>query len=198
MTVRPTMASLITEVRGRIDAGTASYQEQHGNGLWFTDQRIQDVLDRHRADIWHSAIQPQIEYSNGTAVYYTYYTGQSFIEETSGGTAVFYLENANTKIGTASYSVDYQRGEITFGSNQAGSAYFMTARSYDPDAAAAEIWRMKASWYATDYDFSTDNHSVKKGAVMQQCFKMAEFYESRSKSGGFQVTTLYRSDAVLC
>lgn len=193
---RSTMAYLIAEVRGRIDAGTDIYQEQHGSGLWFDPDHIQEVLDRHRVDIWHETIRPQIEYESGTAVYKTYYTGQSFLERTSGGTAVFYLENANQQIGSTNYSVDYQRGVVTFTSNQIGSAYFMTARSYDPDAAAAEIWRIKASWYATSFNFSTDNHRVDKGAVMKQCMDMATFYESRSKSGGFNVTTLYRSDAV--
>jgi hypothetical protein len=118
------------------------------------------------------------------------------LETTSGGTAVFYIENgSNEQVGTANYSVDYRRGAVTFTADQGGTTHMMTARSYDPDAAAAEIWKMKAAQYATSFDFSTDNHSIKRGDVMKRCMDMAQFYESRSKSGGFNVTTLYRSDA---
>lgn len=197
---RSTMAYLIQEVKGRINAGTALYDEQHGGGYYWSDDRILEVLDRHRVDIWRQPLHPVVTYNNGTAVYLNYPSEQTYLEQTtSGGSAVFYLESGtNTVIGTANYSVDYQRGYITFGADQAGSVPYMTARSYDPDAAAAEIWRMKASWYATDYTFATDNHRVEKGAVMAQCMKMADLYDSRSKTGGVNVVTMYRSDYAHC
>lgn len=198
MAYRSTMADLIQEVKVRIDAGTA-LPVQQGQAFYWTDEKIQDVLDRHRVDIWRQPLTRIPTYNGGTVVYKDFPSGQTYLETTSGGTAVFYLENGNnTQIGSASYSVDYNRGYITFGSDQGGTTVMMTARSYDPDAAAAEIWKIKAAHYTTSFDFSTDNHSVKRGDVMRRCMDMASFYESRAKSGGFNVTTLYRSDAVLC
>lgn len=192
---RSTMTYLINEVRVRTNAGTASSLETHGTVAYWGDDQIQDVLDRHRVDIWRLPLNAQPTYNGGTVVYQNFPTDQTYLEETDAGTAVFYLEDGtNTQVGTALYNVDYQRGFVTFGSDTGGSAYYMTARSYDPDAAAAEIWRIMSSWYATDFDFSTDNHSVKKGDIIDNCMKMAAFFESRSKTGGFNVTTLWRSD----
>jgi len=198
MAHRSTMDYLITELAGRVDAGTATYQEQHGSGLFFDSRKLQDVLDRHRVDIWRQSISAQVTYSGSTPQYKEYLTKIPWLEQTSGGTAVFFIQDTTSTIGTANYSVDYQRGHITFTADQAGSVRYLTARSYDMDGAAAEAWRMKASWYATDYSFSTDNHRVDKGAVINNCIKMAEFYESRSIRGGFNVTTMYRSDTIPC
>jgi len=195
MSIRPGMTDVIQEVKARINAGTA-FPAQSGTGFYWSSEEIEKVLDRHRLDIWREPLQSQATYEGGTAVYKTFYAGQTYLEETSGGTAVFYLENGlNQQVGTANYSVDYHRGVITFNSDQSGTSHLMTARSYDPDAAAAEIWKMKAAAYTTSFDFSTDNHSIKRGDVMKRCMEMAQFYESRAKSGGFNVTTLYRSDA---
>lgn len=189
------MAYLINEVRVRTNTGTSSTLETHGTVGYWGDDQIEDVLDRHRVDIWRMSLNAQPTYSGGTVVYKDFPTGQTYLEETNAGTAVFYLEDgANAQVGTALYSVDYQRGYVTFASDAGGSAYHMTARSYDPDAAAAEMWRIMASWYATDFDFSTDNHSVKKGAIIDNCLKMADFYAQKSKTGSFNVTTLWRSD----
>ena len=195
MTHRSTMADIIQEVKARINAGTA-LPSQSGDGFYWSDYEIQQVLDRRRVDIWREPLQAQETYNNGTVVYKTFYSGQTFLEKTNGGTAVFYIENgSNQVVGTANYAVDYQRGVVNFVADQGGTTHWLTARSYDPDAAAAEIWKMKASAYATSFDFSTDNHSIKRGDVMKRCMEMAQFYESRAKSGGFNVTTLYRSDA---
>jgi hypothetical protein len=198
MAYRPTMAYLIQEVKGKINAGTAQPVTQ-GTGHYWSDERIQDVLDRHREDIYRLPLRAQQTYSGGTVVYKTFYSDTTYLEVTSGGSVIFYLENgSNQQVGTANYSVDYQRGVVTFTADQGGTVHMMTARSYDPDAAAAEIWRTKAANYATAFDFSTDNHSVKRSNVMQQCMEMAKYYDGQSKSGGFNVTTLYRSDNVPC
>jgi hypothetical protein len=194
MTTRSTMADLIQEVKVRINAGTA-FPSQSGAGFYWSGEEIEKVLDRHRVDIWRMPLQVQTSYEGATVVYKNFYSHQTYLEATDGGTAIFYIENgSNQQVGTANYNVDYQRGVVTFNADQGGTTHLMTARSYDPDAAAAEIWKIIASTYATSFDFSTDNHSIKRGDVMKRCMEMAQFYESRAKSGGFNVTTVYRSD----
>jgi len=189
------MTDLIQEVKVRINAGTA-FPAQTGTGFYWSGEEIEKVLDRHRVDLWRLPMEVQTTYEGATVVYKNFYSHQTFLEATDGGTAVFYIENgSNLQVGTANYTVDYQRGAVTFSADQGGTSHYMTARSYDPDAAAAEIWKMKAAEAATSFDFTTDNHSVKRGDVMKRCMDMAQFYESRAKSGGFNVTTLYRSDS---
>ena len=191
MAIRDTMINIIQEVKIRTDTTDLT----PSSGFYWSDEEIENVLDRHRVDIWREPLVAQETYSSGTVVYKTFYSDQTFLESTSAGTAIFYIENGSNQIvGTANWTADYMRGVVEFTTDQGGTSHWLTARSYDPDAAAAEIWKMKAAKYATSFDFSTDNHSVKRGAVMKQCMEMAAFYESRAKSGGFNVTTLYRSD----
>lgn len=51
--------------------------------------------------------------------------------------------------------------------------------TYDLNRAAAEGWRMKAGKVAGDFDFSADNASYSKGAVMEKCLRMEAHYASR-------------------
>lgn len=193
MAIRDTMTHIIQEVKIRTDTTDLI---PPSSGFYWSDEEIEGVLDRHRVDIWREPLMAQDTYDSGTVVYKTFYSGQTYLEKTSGGSAIFYIENGSNQIvGTANYTADYMRGVVEFATDQGGTSHWLTARSYDPDAAAAEIWKMKASKYATSFDFSTDNHSVKRGDVMKRCMEMAQFYESRAKSGGFNVTTLYRSDS---
>lgn len=193
---RNTMGDIIQEVKVRIAAGTAAHT-QHGGGLYWDDDRIQNVLDQHRTDIWRYPLVAQETYSSGTVVYKEFPTTLTYLEKTDAGTAVFYIEDGtNTQVGTANWSVDYRRGYVSFTNDTGGTSYYLTAREYDPDAAAAEIWRQIGSWYATAFDFSTDNHNIKKSDIMDRCMKQANYYESRSKTGGMTVTTVYRSDVV--
>jgi hypothetical protein len=83
---------------------------------------------------------------------------------------------------------------ITFSADTLGTAYFVTGRSYDLNAAAAEIWRKKASHYApTSFNFSTDNHSISREQVYTHCMEMAQFFDGISNTA-IQTIQTYRSD----
>ena len=194
---RATLTTLINEVRGRIREGRGTaYYTTYGTAQYWDDDQIQAVLDRHRQDLHRYEVAPLQTYAGGSVVYKEYPLPVRFLEPTSdGGSATFYLETgAGVVVGTANYTPDYNRGHVTFSADQAGSTYYLYARAYDPDGAAAEIWRQKAGDYTTAVDFTTDNHSISRGKVIDNCFKMAQFYEQRSLGGGFSVTTLTRSD----
>ena len=114
------------------------------------------------------------------------------IEQTTGGTAIFTIEDADgDKQGTANWSADYERGVITFTQDQGGTAYWVTGRTYDLNATAASIWRQKAANAAKYFDFSTDNHSVKKSQFKDNCLEMASYYEAFAVPNVIQV---YRED----
>jgi hypothetical protein len=177
---RSTLSELIALVRGMTNAGTADYTIGTAS-FWDSDQ-LQQVLDRHRRDVFNEALYPIGTWGVNTVNYYDYYSQFDNFEQTDAGTAVWWIENGTgVNVGTASITVDYIRGHIKFSSDTLGTAYYLTGRSYDLNAAAADIWQMKATYYATNaFDFSTDNHSVKQSQIVDQCLKMANLYASKA------------------
>jgi len=94
------------------------------------------------------------------------------------------------------WTLDAPRGVVNFGTNDtAGTGFMANARAYDLNAAAADIWTMKSAYYATSYDFSTDNHSFSRSQILKQCESMASMY-GRLADSSFNTSTgnLYRSD----
>ena len=190
-TARAGLVDLVSELRNMGNVGSNDFKV---DGFpQFSDGRLQDILDMYRTDHFRVELETIESYSGGTVVYKDYYTGVGFVEKTTGGTSIFYLEDVSgSVVGTASYTMDYLRGKATFGSDTGGSTYYWYGRSYDMNRAAADVWRRKASYYAGQFDFSTDNHSVKKSTVYQQCLRMADYYEARASVT--EVVTMTRSD----
>lgn len=178
---RTTMANLILELRGLTQAGTADYAVA-GVSYW-TDDHLQAVLDRHRLDVYQEELQMVQKWIGGGSVqYFEYFSQYGNYEATSGGTAVFYLEDSTgADLGTANYTPDYTRGVMTFGSNTAGTVYYLTGRSYDLYGAAADVWRQKASQVTlSSYSWSTDNMRIDKTNVTTAYLNMANYYASMS------------------
>ena len=191
---RAGMTNLIFELRGMTEASSTDYSV-NGVAYW-TDDHLQDVLDSHRTDVVFEQLKMYpVQIAGGSISYQDYRSGYDFLEATTGGTAVMYLQDSTgASIGTANYTADYRRGQFQFSADQAGSVYYMTGRSYDLEASAADVWRRKAAHYApTSFDFSTDNHSVSRSAVYKHCREMADFFENRSASAVENVYS-FRSD----
>ena len=131
----------------------------------------------------------QPTYESGTPGYKQYLLNATNIES---GTAVFKIEDTS---GTVSgYTVDYARGIVTFTADQSGKSFYWSGFAYGLDAAAADIWRMKASHVAGLVDFSTDGHSVKRSQQAQQYLTMANYFQQRSASEGVQTVRIVRDD----
>jgi hypothetical protein len=194
MTARTGLTNLITELRGLCEAGTADYSI--ANASYWTDDHLQDVLDLHRLDVVFQQLQPQPTYgtTNGTLIYNTYKSSYGYYEATTGGTAVFYVQDGTGAVQSAStYTPDYRRGVVTFAADTSGTTYYVTGRSYDLDAAAADVWRRKASHYASSFDFSTDNHSISRSQLYQHAMEMASIFEGKS-GDAVSVVNLFRGD----
>ena len=191
---RTGMTALLEEVRGMCEAGTAEYTV--GTTSYWSDNALQDILDVNRRDIVFAplAVLP-VTTSGGTLVYKEYRSPYDFLEATSGGTDILYLQDSTgATAGTALWSADYRRGVFTFASNTAGTTFYLTGRSYDLKAAAADVWRRKAAHYApTSFNFSTDNHSISREQVYDHCLQMANYYDGISKSA-IQTVARFRSD----
>lgn len=194
MTARSGMTNLIAELRGMTEAGTAEYTV--GSSTYWDDDQIQSILDIHRRDIIFEQLRIYpTQVSGGSLDYRDYRSTFGFYEATTGGTAIFYLQDATgAVVGTANYTADYRRGQMVFNASQGGTVYYLTGRSYDLQAAASDIWRRKAAHYApTAFNFSTDNHSIDREQVYKHCLEMANFFAGQSATS---ITTVpfYRSD----
>lgn len=188
---RSTLSSLITELRGLTDAQQLEWR--NGTAQFWDDDQLAAALDRHvtRLDFRPLAAAPTYA-AGGTPVYQEYRSGFANFEATDGGTARFVVEDSTgADIGTALWTADYAAGLVTFLADTQGTAYWLTGRSYNLNAAAADVWRRKAAQAAKSFNFSTDNHSVQRSQVYEHCLEQARYYEQLA---GPVVSTLYRSD----
>lgn len=185
----PGMDDLIQHLRELADVGAADFVI--ASDTYWSYEQLQTILDRHRITIYQQELKqrPTLNTSN-EYVYNEYLAPIGFLES---GTAVFVVQQLNG--GSApTYTADYNTGIITFTADTAGTAYMLTARAYDVNAAAADVWRAKMANAAKYFDFSTDNHSFKKSQFKQNCLEMAKYFDSQSITNSFSVTTLTRSD----
>lgn len=192
--MRNGMTDIVAELRGLSEAGTADYTI--ASAAYWTDDQLQNILDQHRTDIIFEELQMYpVQIAGGSISYLDYRSEYGWLESTTGGTAVLYLQDGTgAVIGTANYTPDYRRGQFQFSVDQGGSVYYLTARSYDLNASAAEVWRKKAAHYApTSFNFSTDNHSVSRSQVYDHCIGMAEHFEGKS-GDSIQSVGFFRSD----
>jgi len=187
---RTGMQTLIDTVRGFANAAPDEWEVTSGSSIvtYWSDDEIQRVLDRHKVEHIHAPLEPVTSYSGGSAVVLQYRTGIGNIE---GGT-LFSVEDTS---GTVSgYTADYARGIVTFSTDQSGKSFYWSGFAYDLYAAAADIWRMKASHVAGLVDFSTDGHSVKRSQQAQAYLNMSQYFQSRSASEGVQTSRIVRND----
>ncbi len=185
-TIRAGMVDLILELRGMIDAGSNDYTV--GGVPFWTDKQLQTALDRRRTDYKNEQLDPWTTYTGGTTFYYDYIIPWKWYES---GTVFDVLDADGTKYGTALYSIDTARNMVVFVASTSGSVVAVNAHTFDLNRAAADLWRNKAAHYVLAYDFSTDNHNLKRSQMQQQCLQMAKFYDGMS---GPTVAIIYRSD----
>src|SRR3990167_11041994 len=194
MTARTGLADLIEIVRGYTEAGSADYTL--GTASYWDGDQVQRVLDRNRLDVYREQLTKVINHlAGGSIEYRDYYSQYGNFEKTTGGTAIFFLEDSTgTDASTAIYSVDYERGHVTFTQDTAGTTYYLTGRSYDLYGAAAEIWQHKLSHQAgagQSFDWSTDNMSMKRSQSKEHFVERANYFAGLARP---KVVTMYRSD----
>lgn len=171
---RATMSDLITKLRGYSNAGTADYTI--GGVAYWSDDQLQERLDKTRQVANYEPMEAIPTYGVGGITTYTEYrTGKANWEnlptiQDEGGTA----------IGTANYTFDANIGIVTFTADTEGKTRRITGNIYDVDRAAADVWRAKAAYVADSFDWSSDNHSIKRSQQYEHYLNMAKFYESQA------------------
>ena len=191
MTLRAGMTALINQVRAMADAGGAEWTLNTGtqDRVFWSDDEIQAVLDRHKTQYVHSQLEGVLSYEGGHGVYKLFRLGDTDIESGTG----FALTDVNGAA-VSGFVVDYTRGIVTFSADQIGRVLYWDGFSYDLNGAAAEIWREKASHAAQLVDWSSDNHSVKKSQLSAAYLHMAETFGARSKVEGVRTIKIVRDD----
>jgi hypothetical protein len=148
-----------------------------------TDDHAEDVLESNCTLIENSPLawMPTI-IADGTTEYYKAETPYRDLEGTASGTAYWTVRDSNGNIiSTSGYSVDERQGLVTFSVDQAGSIYYLTARSYDVWAAAADMWTEKAARYSEQFSFSSDSQSFSRKELIANALEMSK--KCRSKAG---------------
>src|SRR5512145_850137 len=104
---RSTMAELIEVVRGMANCGTADYTL--GTANYWDDDHLQQVMDRNRYDVYREPLTMiPSHYGGGTVQYFEHVSAWDNFEQTSGGSAIFFMEDAaGVDQGTALWSADY-------------------------------------------------------------------------------------------
>lgn len=173
------------------NAGTADYTIA-GTSYW-TDDQIEDHLDVTQKNVNYQPMHAVPTYGIGGAVTYTeYQTGmrnweKSPIVQDEGGTTL----TAGTS--TGNYAFDDVTGVVDFVGDTEGKTRYITGYVYNPEQAASAIWAEKASQTAALFDFSTDNHSIKRSQMRESYLEMARFYKNKA---GVGMVRLVRSDDI--
>ncbi len=183
MAARSGMSNLINHVRNLID---------DGGSVVFTDDRIQDILDRNRVDFYQSQLYPIKQEVSGTIVYKVFKSDYTTLEGTVSGTEAFRLYDYQGDP-ASNYSIDTMRGVVTFASDQRGSARYLDGRSYDLNAAAADCWRERASKLVGGYDFKVEGRSYSRSQYFKHCADMVEYYSSMANP---VTMTIERGDTI--
>lgn len=184
MTARSGMNDLIDELRTLCAAGASDYTV--GATTYWSDDQLQTILDRYRTDIKFYELAPIEEYASGAYVYKDYPIPYKYIEQ-----SVDVLDMQGDAYGTALYSVDYDRGMVSFVADTGGAAVYINAAVYDLYRAAADVWRQKAAHVASRYDVKTDNQTLTRSQLMKQALEMAQLYDGMA---GPQTVQVYRGD----
>lgn len=194
MAVRSTMTRLMQLLRGLTNAGTADYTI--GLFTYWSNDHIQDALDRHSVFVKDEPLYPKKSLDTGGVIsYYDYQSKYRFFESTDGGTLRFIVKDS-TGTAQTGWTANYENGEITFSTDQAGAVYYLTGTSFDVYAAAADVWYQKAAHAADMIDFSTDGHNIKRSHLVRTALKMAQRYESMADApvGSTSIGEMVRSD----
>lgn len=198
MPVRAGMAHLIQRLRGMCEAGSNDYTvgtDEYGEQTFWSDIQLQVILDQSRQEISLWPLNPTPEYAGGETIFKDYPVGAKDLESADSNTgnivAWSLTDGTGTEVDDADYSADYVVGLIRFDADTSGDVYYLRARSYDLNRAAAEVWRRKMGHYVSAYNFSTEGQSFSREAMFQHAREMVTHYEGQT---GIGYGTFYRTD----
>lgn len=200
MAVRAGMAQIITALRRMTDTEASSEAVETGN--YFSDEMLQAALDLHAIEHVRVPLTPIAEVLATNTLSYTQYAIPStvgrWLERPTDLTIDGYFKvqdslGALVLFGTSEeeYTVDWSVMRVVFGKNREGHRFYLTARNYDINSAAADVWLEKAGQRAALVDWRTDNHQMWQDQEYQHCMQMHRLYAGKS---GMRLARFVRTD----
>lgn len=194
--VRASMSDLITRVRTLIG-------DPAGAGQTFTDQNVQDWLDRTQQLVRYEleTAAPDIVPQTNAPAAFNWATYVSRYTDWEAD-AVFQagVKNGQNWPIITPVTADYQRGVWTFDVTLPTIAtdipaqlppVFVVGKVYDPYLAAAHLLEMWAAQLADAFDFTSDGQTFRRSQRMQAKLTLAAVYRRNAKP---TVTQIVRSD----
>jgi len=167
MAVRTSMVDLISRVRMLIS-------DPAGEGQTFTDQEIQDVLDRYGTTVNYMELIPAETIAAGGSVsYLDYYADVGDWEADEK----LYDASWNELAPSAS---DRLTGHWAFSESQTPPVTIV-GKFYDVNAAAADLLEAWATKVALDFDFSTDGQSFRRSQKREALLELAAQYRKKAR-----------------
>jgi hypothetical protein len=196
---RDGMATLIGRVRALTGAGTAEYSVA-GTDYWTNDQ-LQAVLDGNVIAVRGELLAWFPETIEGGMVeYHDCASHYRDFEEAESGTARWCLrDGTGADAGTANYTANYRNGLIRFTGDTAGSSVYLTAYSFDVNAAAADVWAERLAHFQAWYDFSADGKQFSRAQAFAHASEMEKLLRSRAganrgSGGDVRIGAFVRTD----
>ncbi len=178
MPVRSTMANLITRERVLIN-------DPSGASQVFDDQTIQDILDARRIDVLNGSLIEKPTFSGSTVQYLDYFSDWSDWEDSP------VLKQYLTVVVTPSTSENIV-GHWTFASTTLPPV-FITGRTFDIYAAAADLLERWAAKWVLSYSFTSDGQSFQRQQAAHMLQTLAKTYRQKQRPRSVIAT---RSDLV--
>ena len=174
MSARAGMSNLISRLRSLTNAGTAQFTLNGTN--YFSDDHLQELLDSNVQILSNHPLTWVPDTIGGGTIQWTRaLIGYNDLEEASSGTTRWIVRDATgAEQGTANYTPDYVVGEILFDADQGGTIYYLSARSYDLYAAAADVWKMKQSFYSEWFAVSSEGQKMEWQQAFDHAVRMEE------------------------
>lgn len=176
---RNTMAALIAEVGFLLNDPRPGGQ--------FTDDEVQNALDRHRNEVRYEELDEVYSVLPSGAVEYKVFSSpHNYWEDT------VVLTDGSFNVLTPNTS-DLVNGRWEFTASQTRLPILVTGFYYDVYLAAADLCEVWASRVKLKVDFSADGQSVSLHQQYETLNDMANFFRTKS-AGGFQQARMVRSD----
>lgn len=178
---RPGLSYLIDYIRLNSVSGTADYTV--GTTTYWSDDQIQAQMMRlHSRYIEMPLIMEPTLDTNGSTTYKHYKprAGRAFEGTASGSPYWAITDSMGSVIPTSQYTVDSWSGRIVFTNDQAGSARFLTAYTYRPEATVADIWAVKTGHYSSAIDFRSSDQQFNRSQLFDNAEKMRRHWQSIS------------------
>lgn len=179
MAVRDSMSALITQVRLLIN---------DTDSLLFTSQQIQDILDQNAYIASYEPLNTlETIAAGGVLEYKEFQSDHVYFEADTILTDTAYNEISPD-------TSDFALGYFTFETSQV-IPLLVYGWYYDINNAAADLWDMKASKYADQFDFAADGGDFKLSQKVEQAKKQASEFRAKSiKSSGMNI--IERTDVI--